>query len=543
MRAMGAPERMEDVAALRACVEQLTATNEELLQSLEKLSAEREQYRQLYLKMLEQCKRLERGLLGRKAERLSPDDAQLTLQLLGTLLAHDEAEPGSEVKEVEHAVRAHTRRRSSGRRPLPENLPRVDIEILPEEVQRQGLDAFERIGEDVSEVVERRPASMVVVRTHKPKFVRKDRERLAATEVLVAETPELPIERGMAGPALLADTIVRRWADHLPLHRLEKIYAREGLELPRSTLCGWHEQLKTLVDPLVDAMWEDALTAPYLCTDATGVLVQARQRCRRGHFWVVVAPDRHVLFRYSPKHDSQAVDRMLAGYQGYLVADAHAVYDHLFAGGEVVEVGCWAHCRRYYFQSLSTDPERAREALAYIQGLFQIERSLATTPRKKKQVVRDEKSRPLVEGFFAWCDAQVGQVLDDTPIAKAVQYARNQRAALERFLEDGRLPIHNNWSELELRRQAVGRKNWLFVGSDQAADVNAAFVSLLASCQQHALEPSAYLRDLFCLLPRWPLRRVLELSPARWAETLEQTDAQERLDANLYRKVALGEIT
>jgi len=543
MRAMGAPERMEDVAALRACVEQLTATNEELLQSLEKLSAEREQYRQLYLKMLEQCKRLERGLLGRKAERLSPDDAQLTLQLLGTLLAHDEAEPGSEVKEVEHAVRAHTRRRSSGRRPLPENLPRVDIEILPEEVQRQGLDAFERIGEDVSEVVERRPASMVVVRTHKPKFVRKGRERLAATEVLVAETPELPIERGMAGPALLADTIVRRWADHLPLHRLEKIYAREGLELPRSTLCGWHEQLKTLVDPLVDAMWEDALTAPYLCTDATGVLVQARQRCRRGHFWVVVAPDRHVLFRYSPKHDSQAVDRMLAGYQGYLVADAHAVYDHLFAGGEVVEVGCWAHCRRYYFQSLSTDPERAREALAYIQGLFQIERSLATTPRKKKQVVRDEKSRPLVEGFFAWCDAQVGQVLDDTPIAKAVQYARNQRAALERFLEDGRLPIHNNWSELELRRQAVGRKNWLFVGSDQAADVNAAFVSLLASCQQHALEPSAYLRDLFCLLPRWPLRRVLELSPARWAETLEQTDAQERLDANLYRKVALGEIT
>jgi transposase len=538
MRAMGVPEHVEDVAALRACVEQLTATNEELLRNVEKLFAEREQYRTLYLKMLEQCKRLERGLLGQKAERLTPDHAQLTLQLLGTLLAEREAAPPPEEEEV----RAHTRRKPSGRRPLPETLPHVDIEVIPEEVQRQGLDAFERIGEDVSEVVERRPASMVVVRTHKPKFVRKDRERLAETEVLVAETPELPIERGMAGPALLADTVVRRWADHLPLHRLEKIYAREGLELARSTLCGWHEQLKTLVAPLVEAMWEDALTAPYLCTDATGVLVQARQRCRRGHFWVVVAPERHVLFRYSPKHDSEAVDRMLAGYQGYLVADAHAVYDHLFASGEVVEVGCWAHARRYYFKSLSTDPERAREALAYIQGLFRIERAIAMAPRKKRESVRSEQSRPLVEGFFAWCDAQVEQVLDDTPIAKAVQYARNQRAALERFLEDARLPIHNNWSELELRRQAVGRKNWLFVGSDQAADVNTAFVSLLASCQQHGIEPSGYLRDLFCLLPRWSLRRVLELSPACWRETLEQTDAQERLDANIYRKVALGEI-
>jgi hypothetical protein len=257
---------------------------------------------------------------------------------------------------------------------------------------------------------------------------------------------------------------------------------------------------------------------------------------------VVAAPERHVLFRYSPKHDAKAVDRMLAGYQGYLVADAATVYDHLYANGQVVEVGCWAHCRRYFFQSLSTDPDRAREALAYIKGLFQIERSIATAPRKKRKAVRAEQSRPLVEGFFAWCDLQVDQVLDETPIAKGIRYARNQRQALQRFLEDGRLPIHNNWSERELRREAVGRKAWLFVGSDQAADVNAAFVSLLASCQLHGLEPWSYLRDLLCLLPGWPKRRVLELAPASWSQTLEQSDAQERLAANVYRKVALGEI-
>ena len=130
----------------------------------------------------------------------------------------------------------------------------------------------------------RRPASLVVVRTHKPKFVPKERERCAATEVLQASPPELPIERGLAGPGLLADTIVRRWQDHLPLHRLERIYGREGLELARSTIGTWHAELAALVEPLIDAMWEDALSSPYLCTDATGVLVQANEKCRRGHF-------------------------------------------------------------------------------------------------------------------------------------------------------------------------------------------------------------------------------------------------------------------
>jgi transposase len=532
----------EEVASLREHVQRLTTTNDELLQSVEKLTAEREQYREFYLRMLEQCKRLERGLLGPKAERLSESDAQLTLALLGALLERRDA-PAAAAAPATPQAPAAPRRKPTGRKPLPEHLPHVEIELLPEEVKREGTDSFERIGEEVCDSVERRPASLVVVRIVRPKFVRKDRERLAATWVGIAEVPELPIERGVAGPGLLADTIVRRWADHLPLHRLEKVYAREGLELARSTLCGWHDQLRELVDPLVEAMWEDARTAPYLCTDATGVLVQEKGRCRRGHFFVVVAPERHVLFRYSPTHDGRAVDRMLTGYQGYLVADAHAVYDHLYASGQVVEVGCWAHCRRYFFQSLATDPGRAREALAYIQGLFQIERTLAEASRHERARVRAQQSRPLVEGFFAWCDAQLEQVLDDTPIARGVRYARNQRAALERFLEDGRLPIHNNASERELRREAVGRKNWLFVGSDQGAEVNAAFVSLLASCQLHGLEPWGYLRDLLCLLPRWPKRRVLELAPASWQKTLEHEDVQQRLAAHLYRKIALGELS
>jgi len=437
-------------------------------------------------------------------------------------------------------VAGHTRPKPTGRKPLPETLPRVDVEILPEEVQQAGLDAFERIGEDVVETVERRPASLVVVRMHKPKFVAKDRDRLAETKFFQALPAELPIERGLAGPGLLADTIVRRWQDHLPLHRLERIYGREGLELPRSTVCGWHADLAELSRPLLDAMWQDALAAPYLCTDATGVLVQDIDKCHTGHFWIVAAPEKHVLFNYTVRHDKAAVDERLQGYQGYLVADAHAVYDHLYQTGKVVEVGCWAHTRRYFFKALETNREQSSQALTHIKALFQLERVHATSPPEKRLAARREQAKPLVDAFFAWCEQELPRALDETPIQKGLRYALNQRQALSRFLDDGRLPLHNNFSERELRREAVGRKNWLFLGSDDAGDVNATFVSLLASCQLHRHEPWAYLRDLFCLLPSWPQKRVLELAPAYWAQTLAQPDVQKRLAENVYRQATLG---
>jgi hypothetical protein len=246
-----------------------------------------------------------------------------------------------------------------------------------------------------------------------------------------------------------------------------------------------------------------------------------------------------VLFEYAPRHDAAAVDRLLADYQGYLVADAHAVYDHLYADGTIVEVGCWAHQHRYFFKALGSEPERAREALALIGALFAIERPLVGTALAHRTAVRREQSGPLVARFFAWCDGLADAVLDETPLAAAVRYARNQRAALSRFLDDACLPHDNNISERELRRQVVGRKNWLFVGSDEAAEANTTFVSLLASCRIHGLEPWTYLRDLFCLLPDWPHRRVLELAPVRWHQTLQQPETQERLAINPFRAATI----
>jgi hypothetical protein len=267
--------------------------------------------------------------------------------------------------------------------------------------------------------------------------------------------------------------------------------------------------------------------------------VQHAEKCRTGHFWVLVAPGRHVLFEYTPEHSSDAVDDVLAGFEGYLVADAHAVYDHLYKTGDVVEVNCWAHCRRYFFKALGSDPERAKVALGLIGALFRIERTLADSPRKKKQRIREKRSGPIVDSFFSWCDAEAASVLDDTPIADGIRYARNQRQGLSRFLEDGRLPIHNNMSELQLRREAVGRKNWLFVGSDDGGAVNAIFTSLLASCGLHGIEPWAYMRDILCMLPSWPEHRLLDLAPVEWTKTRERPDVVALLDSNPFRRLTL----
>ncbi len=519
---------------------ELSARVAELTSERDSYKGERDSYKRLYLETLELCKKLELGIVGRGRERDLGDPNQLTMSILGLMTGAAETPPPDQAPKKDK-VREHERAKPTGRQALPENLPRVEVTLLPPEVEQKGLEAFEKIGEEVCETVERRPASLVVVRVTKPKFVEKGRDLKHETKVFQAEPPELPIERGLAGPGLLAETIVKRWDDKLPLHRQERIFGRDGLPLSRSTICGWHLELTKLVRPLLEAMWQDAFLAPYLCVDATGVLVQNKEKCRNAHFFVVASPERHVLFGYSPKHNAAAVDALLDGYKGTLVADAHAVYDHLYEDGNIIEAGCWAHVRRYFFKCLGSEPARARHALEVIGKLFAIERTLDKLTPELRLSTRKRDSTPILDEFESWCDLEITRALDETPIARALGYARNHRVALRRFLDDGRLPIHNNWSERELRRQAVGRKNWLFLGSDEGGEANAAFTSLLASCQLHRIEPLDYLRDLFCLLPSWKAKAVLELSPLHWKETSARDDVRRALAGNIFRRASLGD--
>lgn len=541
----------------------------------------RDGYRRLTEDLKAEVEKLKLGLIGPKSERFkSDDDPQLSLQVLAELLGRQDLQ-GADTQKLDEELLAKSEqearcnaddagegvdgtpdakphrppRKPTGRNSAREDVVhRVTVECLPEEVQRLGLEAFERIGEERKTTRERRVSALFEVTVVRPKFRAKSEQAVQAVKqartehtTLADEEPqswitqapavELPVPRISAGPGLLANVIVRRFDDHLPYNRLENVYEREGMRLGRSTLYGWLDALREPFAPLVEAMLRDARTAPYLCTDATGVLVQAPEQCTRGHFWVIVVPGRHVLFAFSERHDSAAIDKLLRGYDGHVVADAHAVYDHLYGDDGATEVGCWGHARSYFFKTLRSEPGIAGEFLGNLRVMFLLERQFADKPRKQRERMRKGKVKALVDRHFALCRKHEGAALDGTPLAAAIRYSLNQEQALRRFLEDGRLPATNNISERQLRRQAVGRKNWLFIGSSDGAEVNTTFSTLVASCHLNDVEPEAYLREVMCLLPGWPKARLLELAPCHWKQTREQPEAQQLIADNLWLTV------
>ncbi len=559
------------------------AHHEALLEAIR----ERDVYRKLVDELRQQVTKLENGLLGPKSHRFKGENnGQLSLQLLSDLLGRqldedaDAKQLAAELaRQAEEDAEAHAcdsddgdgengddeggsdavhrrKRKRTGLKTARADLPKITIEIVPDEVKRLGSDSFVLIGEDTATTIERRVSSLVEVTVVRKKFraktdeaieaVRQERADRGATPehdplswIVTAPPPELPIERGLAGPSLLANVAVRRFDDHLPYYRLENIYEREGMRFGRSTLYGWMDELRMLFAPLVAAMLDDAKTAPYVCTDATGVLVLAKEKCSRGHFWVLVAPERHVIFAFSHKHNSAAVDELLGDYRGLVVADAHSVYDHLFADDKATEIACWGHARAYFFKTVGSEPEIANEFLANLRIMFLLERKFAKKSRKRRERLRETKIALLVDRHFELCRKYDDYALDGTPLRAAITYSLNQEEALRRFLRDGRLPATNNISERQLRREATGRKNWLFVASNDGAAVNTTFTTLIASCHLHDIEPEGYLRDVMCLLPAWSKRRVLELAPCNWKRTRQQPETQQRLEGHLFRNTIL----
>jgi transposase len=515
----------------------------------DKLRHERDEYRKLYELASIELERLRRHIFGRKAEHVDPAQTQLAfkavVEALGGLerlaeQAQDEDPPSGQPSGEKRPDRKNSKHKERkvtphGRQILPEHLPVHEIELLPPEAMGEGAASLVRIGEEVSETLEWRPASFVRLRVVRPKFATKGKPEEG---VRIEPAPEAPIPRCMAGPGLLAHVIVSKYGNSLPLHRQERMYEREGVSLARSTLCNWVGASCGLFKYIVEAMSLDAKNAHCIATDATGVLVQAKEKCRRGYFWVLVADQDHVLFRFTPRHTQDGPREFLRGYKGYVLADAHNVYELLYRTEEVTEVGCWAHCRRGFFKSLSSDKERALAALGFIGKLYEIDAQTKDLPPARRTEERRRFATPVLKAFRIWLDAESLVALPKSPIGQAIGYARNQWEPLTRFLDDGRLRLDNNRSELELRRQAVGRKNWLFVGSDEGAEWNTIAVSLIASCELHGIEPWAYLRDVLILLPDWPRDRVLELSPKYWKQTLEKTDARQRLDRSIWSRVS-----
>jgi transposase len=467
--------------------------------------------------------RLLRQRVGRTSEKV--DAAQLSL-LLGMLEAPAGADGAAAEPPAATLPRPKTKpaKEGHGRRPLPPHLERQEIvHAVPAGERACPTCGAERtcIGHERSEVLEFVPATFKV-EVH-------IREKLAcrACEGAVATAPaaDKVIERGLPGPGLVAHVVVSKYQDHCPLHRLRRIYLREGVDLAVSTLAGWVEAGHDALHPLAERIRALARTAYLVQADDTGLKVLDKDSpggSKRGHLWCYVGDEKLVAIVYTPSWRKEGPQGFLADRKGYVQADAYKGYDGLFAreGATAVEVGCWAHARRYYYETLQMGDVRAAVPMKFIQDLYAVEaraKELGLDPQARKEL-RQAESMPILLQLGRWLADTYNAEPPKSPLAKAAGYSVRQWEALKRYTEDGRLPIDNTGCERALRGIAVGRKNYLFAGSDGGAERAATMYTILGTCALAGVEPLAYVRDVIIKLQGgWPAARIDELLPAHWA--------------------------
>jgi len=501
----------EDAALLRQIVLQLLQAVEDKDRLLERLRHQLEQ--------------LLRNRYGPRRERV--DENQLFLFAAQILAASqkepavpDAAEPPS--PDSSAAGTGKAKQNGHGRKPLPETLERRRVVFDLDESKRQCPHCqkpMKRIGEDVTERLEFVPASLHVIEEVRPKYACANGCTVAA-----AAKPPAPIEKGLPGAGLLAQIAVSKYGDHLPLYRQEGIFQRQGVEVSRKTMSDWMRQCAELVGPLYDRMKQTVLTSKVVQTDDTPVPVLDPElpRTRTGRIWAYVGDNQHpyTVYDYTPSRSRDGPEEFLKPFHGYLQADAYSGYDQLYQDRkrDVTEVACWAHARRKFYEAQSSDLMRSTILLAYICLLYDVEREARDRKLESEQrrALREAKARPILNDIKAYLEREQLLVLPKSPIGEATAYALSNWQALTRYCEDGDLEIDNNGAERSLRGVAVGRKNWMFFGSDNGGRTAAVLSSLIATCKHLRIDPFGYLRDVFSRIGTHPQNRLEELLPDQW---------------------------
>jgi transposase len=497
-----------DPAALKALIflqhQQLQSKDEQLASR----DAEIEQLKLLIAK-------LRRMQFGRKSEKLERQIEQLELRLDELEAARAERTEASPTAAVPAECTTKPLRR-----PLPAHLPRETRKIPPKQEACPDCGGqLKPLGEDVSEMLEYVPAHWKVIRQVRPKLA-----CACCDKIVQAEAPSRPIARGMAGPGLLAHVLVSKYADHLPLYRQEEIYAREGIELDRSTLADWVGSTSGLLQPLVEALRRHVMAGEKLHADDTPVPVLApgNGKTKTGRLWTYVRDDRPagdatpsaVWFAYSPDRKGEHPKAHLSAFTGTLQADAYAGFDQIYQAGRIQEAACWAHVRRKFYDLVAAHKsEVAQEALRRIGELYAIEADIRGKQPEERRQVRHERSRPLLDSLKQWLEETLTKLSRKSDTTLAVRYALGRWEALLRYVDDGRIEIDNNAAERALRAVALGRKNYLFAGSDRGGERAAAIYSLIGTAKLNSLDPEAYLRNVLSRIADHPINRIDELLP------------------------------
>jgi transposase len=474
--------------------------------------------------------RLQREQAGRRGERIDPAQLSLMLELLGEAASTDEDRAATEAEDARlnaerAALDAPPADRQTPRRRRPSKaLPRTVIthELPPEERTCPRCETpMPKIGEDVSELVELVPAHFLVEEHRRAKYAC----RTCKETVVTAPGPDKVVEKGLAGPGLLAHVVTSKFEQHLPLTRLVEIYRRGGLETSVSTLCGWVDATARELRPIVDRIADRLFHSTLLQTDGSGIKVLDRddpEGIRRGTMWCSVGDRRYVLFRYTRDGTGEEGPwKHLAGREGYLQADAANIFDRLYDGqrARAIEVGCWAHARRKLHELVEVDL-RVAYPLKLIAQLYRIEdladRRGASPPDRLK--LRRERSQAIIDRYQRWVADTASREPPASNLAKACAYSANHWEALTRFLQDGILPLDNSRCEQQIRSLALGRRNFLFAGSDAGAENAATLYSLLRTCALHDVDSYAYLVDVLRKIASgWPQHRIDELLPENWS--------------------------
>lgn len=443
------------------------------------------------------------ALRGKKRERIDP--SQLMLFELGELESFIEEQLAADADD-EPAVQLRRSKRKRRRRLIPDHLPREEILHELDEADRLcPIDGrpMPLIRWEVSEQLEYQPSVMKVLVHKRAVYACPDKHDEA--KLITAPKPPQPIDKGLAGPGLLAAMVVGKFGDHLPGYRLEDIFSRHGIEIRRSTIYNWFAGVAETIRPLYELMKQRVLASNIIHTDDTQVkLIDTTvDGTRLARFWAYVGDDQnpYTVYDFTETRKRAGPETFLAGFKGYLQADAYGGYDGLYLNskGAIVEVACWTHCRRYWHKARDTDPLRAHHVLAVISRLYEVERAAKDVEASTRRSLRIEHSAPLLADLKGWLDEQ--QFLPKSLIGKAATYTLNQWTALNRYLDDGNLTIDNNISERAVKPVAIGRKNWLFIGSVAAGERAGILMSMIASCKANHVEPWSWLKDVLTRLP------------------------------------------